>query len=339
MKNKSFVKVLTAAMIMAVSFGTLAGCTKQQESAEAVSEAAGTLILKVNPEFEVDYDDEGNVLEVEAMNDDAETLMEDYKAYKNKSTREVITELVELMDEEGYIEKDEKGEGQDINLEVKYGSAMPQEQFLEDIITGLKGVFDEQKVTGKVVVTGESNYGVSEYEVSDYGNSNYKEVKTQITKAVSSGNSYTDYANTDYDGYNSDYDSNTDYDGTNTDYDSSDYGTTKSTSTKKKSTSSTSSKSNTNYSDYDSNSSYDNDSKYDTSDYGSSNTTSNKKPVASTSKPTISTSKPSTSTSKPSTSSSNDSDYDNDSNYDDSGYDNDSNYDNDSSYDDSDYDD
>ena len=62
-------------------------------------------------------------------------------------------------------------------------------------------------------------------------------------------------------------------------------------------------------------------------------------PVASTSKPTTSTSKPSTSTSKPSTSSSNDSDYDNDSNYDDSGYDNDSNYDNDSSYDDSDYDD
>ena len=49
------------------------------------------------------------MLEVEAMNDDAETLMEDYKAYKNKSTREVITELVELMDEEGYIEKDEKG--------------------------------------------------------------------------------------------------------------------------------------------------------------------------------------------------------------------------------------
>lgn len=259
MKNKKAIKVLVVVMVLALSIGMFAGCGTQEAAA-----TSGTLVVKVNPEFEVSYDEKGNVVEVLPMNEDAGKLMEQVNDYGGKPAREVIADLIALMDKEGYIEKEVKGEGKNINIEVKYGSVMPSEDFLDDIVLNIKVLFDDKKVTGKVVVSGESNYGFSSYDVSDYGNTDYKAIKSKIDKAVAGGSSYTDYGNTDYDGYNSDYGANTDYDGANTDYTSnygnSDY-STGSSSTNKKPTTGTTNKSdygNSGYdkSDYDSNSGY-----------------------------------------------------------------------------------
>ena len=57
MKKKNLISLLTAVMIMVLSIGALAGCGEDASAAEA-----GTLVIKVNPEIAVDYDDEGKVV-------------------------------------------------------------------------------------------------------------------------------------------------------------------------------------------------------------------------------------------------------------------------------------
>ena len=57
--KKKTVKILAAAMVLVLIFTAFTGCSANQTSA-----AAGTLILKVNPEFEISYDTNGNVISV-----------------------------------------------------------------------------------------------------------------------------------------------------------------------------------------------------------------------------------------------------------------------------------
>lgn len=215
MKNKRTIKILIAVMVLVLGFGAFAGCGTETAS-------AGTLVLKVNPEFEINYDEDGNVVSIMPVNDDAGKLMDKLSEYEGKPTDEIVSQLIALMEKEGFIIKaDAAGMGNDINIQIKEGSKMPDDDFLDNIVKNVKAVFDGKNVMGKVVISGESNYGIKEYSVSDYGDTNYKAAKTKIDSAVQSGNSYTNYSNTDYDGYNSNYGAATDYDGNNTNYNGS----------------------------------------------------------------------------------------------------------------------
>ncbi|MDO4746446.1 MAG: hypothetical protein Q4B18_07805, partial [Bacillota bacterium] len=204
---RKLTKVLIAIMILVLSMGVFTGCG----GSEASATTAGTLVLKVNPEFEIDYDEKGNVVAVMPMNEDAANLMEEVEAYEGKAVSQVIPNLVQLMDDKGFIEKDKDGNGKDINIEVKYGSMLPSDDFLDDIIVNVKGLFDDKEVAGKVIVTGESNYGLSQYDISDYGKSAYDatdyDSSNYATGTSSSNKTSGASSNTDY----SDYGSNTNY--------------------------------------------------------------------------------------------------------------------------------
>ena len=78
-KNKNFLIVILA---LALSAALLVGCAPKQQ-AEALPEAAhmveesipgGVLFLKVNPEIALYYDENGNVIKLEARNTDAQKL-------------------------------------------------------------------------------------------------------------------------------------------------------------------------------------------------------------------------------------------------------------------------
>lgn len=271
MKNKRTIKILIAVMVLVLGFGAFAGCGTETAS-------AGTLVLKVNPEFEINYDEDGNVVSIMPVNDDAGKLMDKLSEYEGKPTDEIVSQLIALMEKEGFIIKaDAAGMGNDINIQIKEGSKMPDDDFLDNIVKNVKAVFDGKNVMGKVVISGESNYGIKEYSVSDYGDTNYKAAKTKIDSAVQSGNSYTNYSNTDYDGYNSNYGAATDYDGTNTNYNSSsgnsNYGGSSGSSGNSNYGGSSSSSGNSNYDDSSSssgNSNYGNSS-YDDNDSDSGN--------------------------------------------------------------------
>lgn len=214
MKKNNMIKALVAVMVLVLAFSGFSGCSGSGTQ-EADANTVGALIVKVNPEFAVNYDLDGNVTSIQARNEDAEKLLADYTGYEGRPSREVIKELVGLMNDAGYFDTDVEGYGQTITIQVDPESQIPAVDFLPDVVTDVKEYFSDKQITGKIAIEGESNYGMSEYAVSDYGETNFKAVKTTVSRDVAR---YTDYTNTDYDGYNTDYDAKTDYDGKNTDY-------------------------------------------------------------------------------------------------------------------------
>lgn len=231
-RNKSLAKIMALILVLVMMAGTITGCGDTASAAET-----GRLVVKVNPEVAVDYDEEGNVTGIEGINNDGRELIADHTGYEGKTSGEVIRELVAMMDKEGYLKKGNKG--RKITIEVEDGSHMPSDDFLQNIVKSLKKQMSNKKYTGKIVIEGESNYGMSNYSVSPYGNSSYE--KKTIKKSNAGNNGNTDYygdsdyngtsdgntnydSNSNYGGGNSNYDSNSDYGGGNSDYGSSDYG-------------------------------------------------------------------------------------------------------------------
>lgn len=86
-------KLLTISLFLTLT-ASLAGCAGTQSTAElATTAAAGTILLSVNPETEVEYDGDGIVLEIEGFNDDGKTVLADYEGYKGNACAEVVNEL------------------------------------------------------------------------------------------------------------------------------------------------------------------------------------------------------------------------------------------------------
>lgn len=72
-------------------------CPLQELSAP--QETAGTLLLSVNPAIELDYDMAGDVLALNALNDDARAVLAGYDSYYGRSAEVVAAELVGEIDE------------------------------------------------------------------------------------------------------------------------------------------------------------------------------------------------------------------------------------------------
>ena len=121
MKKKNLISLLTAVMIMVLSIGALAGCGEDASAAEA-----GTLVIKVNPEIAVDYDNEGKVVGVRGLNDDGKALVGSYSGFEGRASDSVVTELVTMIHEAGYFETEIEGEGRQITIEIEKGSEMPE---------------------------------------------------------------------------------------------------------------------------------------------------------------------------------------------------------------------
>ena len=108
MKKKSMLALVLA---MTMSTGLLFGCGQNSTEAtvtETVEEtsaepqpAGGTLVLSVNPEIEINYDENGNVTEISGRNDDGNAILANYSGYEGKAAREVVTELVTAIGEAG----------------------------------------------------------------------------------------------------------------------------------------------------------------------------------------------------------------------------------------------
>lgn len=55
--------------------------TRPQETTNGI---AGTVLLSVNPEIEMDYDDLGNVVALNALNDDGQSVLAGYTDYEGR---------------------------------------------------------------------------------------------------------------------------------------------------------------------------------------------------------------------------------------------------------------
>lgn len=163
--------------ILILGMGLLAGCSgKQEETAvpagieTAVQESGGTVVLKVNPEIAVDYDENGRVLTVTGRNEDGRKIVEGYQDYIGKECHEVVEELVGLIHEAGYFVEEVEGENRKITIEIETGSILPEEGFVDEIVTGVQAYVKDMQLNSPVV-TGDQE---SDRDIYEYGDEAYE---------------------------------------------------------------------------------------------------------------------------------------------------------------------
>ena len=243
MKKRNLLKAL--ALSAAMAFSMLSGCglaepaadpavkTSQLEEtsltapAEPVSET-GTLLLKVNPEIEISYDEAGLVTAVTGVNRDGREIVPDDAPYIGKSCDEVVRTLVEKIHDAGYFVEDAEGYTRQITIEIEKGSVLPQTDFLDRIAENVRRYIADASLTSPIDLIDGS---ATDYDITDYGlpasgssqpAASQPGSSQQSTSQPGGYTDYTDYGLTDYG--KPDYGTNyTDY-GTNyTDYGTTDY--------------------------------------------------------------------------------------------------------------------
>ena len=143
MKTTSLKSIFATATMGVALAAVLAGCgaapvAPTQSAAGSVEETpttrtAGTLLLSVNPEIEIDYDDTGLVTGVEGVNDDGRGIVNDYTGYEGRECRTVVSDLVGRIYEAGHFNQTVDGHDRNVVVKLEQGSGYPGEDFLNGI--------------------------------------------------------------------------------------------------------------------------------------------------------------------------------------------------------------
>ena len=175
----------------------LTACGQRAASNEGGQSLAkgGVLVLSVNPEIAVEYNENGTVTGVTARNDDALAIINSCTGLIGQPTREVVTDLVTAIGEAGYFVEEIEGERRQLTLEIEPGSSLPNDAFLDDVIADIRDAVNQHDWSTPLVVEGESDFGISDYADTDYA----QETETSETDYIpETTEGESDYGETDY---------------------------------------------------------------------------------------------------------------------------------------------
>ena len=174
MKKMNWKKSLTLTASAALALALLAGCGAQPaEQVSSENGAVGTVLLSVNPEIEVEYDKNGLVLEIEGLNEDGKTVVKDVKDYQGKDCRTVVSELVRDIYADGYFEGTVDGHVKNIVLKLEEGSVYVSDEFLQDVVDGIREAVQECGIGAKAMT-------VSEGDLDDAGHIGQNKAKELV---------------------------------------------------------------------------------------------------------------------------------------------------------------
>ena len=220
--------IILSALAMLMGLSSLTGCSGGQRAestavetsaeaakAEAETEASvevasieneikadgGILVISVNPEIAVEYDNSGIVTGITARNNEALTIINNCQGLIGSKTKDAVNKLVTAIGEAGYFVEEVSGQTRQITIEIEAGSSLPYDGFMDEVVEEVKTCVNDHKWAAPLEVRNESDYGITDYVDTDYGPNN---------------DGVTDYGATDY--------GTTNY-GT-TDYGATNYGTT-----------------------------------------------------------------------------------------------------------------
>ena len=118
----------------------------------------GTLLLRVNPDIEIDYDGNGLVTAVSGTNDEGRAIVSNYTGYYGRPCGDVVDELVRMIHSAGYFSQEIDGNTRNIVLQLTPGSALPADTFMEDLESGVQRTVSDLGLTSNPVSIDTNDY-------------------------------------------------------------------------------------------------------------------------------------------------------------------------------------
>ncbi|MDO5027577.1 MAG: hypothetical protein Q4E50_07075, partial [Tissierellia bacterium] len=145
-------KRLTTIIIALALILSLAACGQQatdldgdkDTQAEAKLFSKGAILVKVNPELKVNYNDQGLTTSVEALNDDGIKILKSLDDFINKEVKDVVRSIIKEIDKKGYLFEEIEGKEREIVLEVEKGSVVPEASFIDDIVATVEDLITKE---------------------------------------------------------------------------------------------------------------------------------------------------------------------------------------------------
>ena len=166
-RTKLFALTLTAALALTAltACGNSAGTAALPETSgtstpllEESGGTVGTVLLSVNPEIEMDYNDVGNVVALTGRNQEAQTLLASYTGYQGRPCTQVVGELVDEINALGYFDATVGGHEKNIILKLERGSVYPSEQFLNELAEAVRLVVETDQIGSQAVTLDQDDY-------------------------------------------------------------------------------------------------------------------------------------------------------------------------------------
>lgn len=145
MKNK---KALYS--IVAVALTLILGVTLLATKGPSLR-SVGSFTLRVNPELNISYNKDGNVIKVEAKNEDGQKILDTCKNVKGLSCEDAVQTLLNSIYSNGYFENTIDGNQRNIVLILEPNSKIPNEHFIETLRDGAKKTGEALSLRANVV--------------------------------------------------------------------------------------------------------------------------------------------------------------------------------------------
>ncbi len=224
--KKTSIIAIALALVMSLTLLTACG---QSSTSKSSPVSGGVLVLSVNPEIAVEYNEKGIVTGITARNDDALAIINNQKGLIGQPARSAVAALVAAIGKAGYFVEEVEGAQRQITIEIEKGSQLPHNSFLDEVISDVRSYVQSNGWKAPLNVKSVSDYGIADYNDTDYGKDNDGVTDYSDTDYGPNNDGVTDYNDTDYGPNNdgiTDY-NDTDYGKNNdgiTDYNDTDYG-------------------------------------------------------------------------------------------------------------------
>ena len=163
--KKNNMKLSALVLTSVLSLSLLTACTQNAGTAAAPSltpespaNSVGTVLLSVNPEIEMDYDNDGNVVALTGRNADGQAVLQGYSGYEGQACTAVVAQLVEKIDQGGYFDATIDGHEKNIVLKMARGSQTPDDDFLEDLAEAVRVVVKEDQIGSQTLALDDDDY-------------------------------------------------------------------------------------------------------------------------------------------------------------------------------------
>jgi uncharacterized membrane protein YkoI len=184
-------KMITLIFTVLFLFAAVVGCGKKGPE---LKDGTGIILLRVNPEISVHYDEEGIVTDVVPENDDGKVVVENVQDFKGQEVRTVVKQLVAAIHDAGFFVSEIDGSERDITIEIVKGSVFPEESFDKLVAKDVRSTLKEMNLDSNVL-----GIDLSDYDDSDYDGPTGDFITLEQAKAIALAHAKVETADAKFD--------------------------------------------------------------------------------------------------------------------------------------------